>query len=175
MSADYAMSRLRRIAESHRFFFITTHFRSDALPLEEEEQDIVLQSIRESREQRHFLLIAYSIMPTHLHILLAPHDQDTIRNIMRDIKLRSSKRVSAKRGHPCKLWQARSFDRIMRHRQELSETIEYIHLNPVRDGLVKDPFAWKRSSARAYLRTETAAVPVDFIDLPIDGRTPLRW
>ncbi len=169
------MSRLRRLIESHRFFFITTHFRPSALPLEEAERDIILQSIRECREQRHFLLIAYCLMPTHLHILLVPHDQDTMRNIMRDIKLRSSKRISAKRGQPCKLWQARSFDRIIRHRRELSETVEYIHLNPVKDGLAKDPLGWPRSSARAYLRTEITAVPIDFVDLPVDGRTQLRW
>jgi hypothetical protein len=35
------------------------------------------------------------------------------------------------------LWQPRSFDRALRSVKEYYEKVEYIHLNPVRAGLVK--------------------------------------
>jgi REP element-mobilizing transposase RayT len=41
-----------------------------------------------------------------------------------------------------KLWQPRFFDRVLRTVKEYNEKVEYIHLNPVRAGLVSRPEDW---------------------------------
>ncbi|MHB8411680.1 MAG: REP-associated tyrosine transposase [Candidatus Acidiferrales bacterium] len=171
----FGMSRLRRLHESRRIFFITTHFERTAAPVTEAERNIILQSMMQARANRHFLLLAYCLMPTHLHLLLIPPESDTMGNAMREIKIRSSKQLSAMRGRHGKLWQARSFDRIMRNRKELSETIDYIHQNPVKDGLAKAPGDWKWSSWTAWQKCGDAVIPIDIIDLPADEEAPLRW
>ncbi|HEU5412086.1 MAG TPA: hypothetical protein VFU57_13795 [Candidatus Acidoferrales bacterium] len=119
-------------------------------------------------------MMAYCLMPTHLHLIVIPEDSDTLGNVMRETKITASKRLSAARGRPGKLWQARSFDRIMRNGKELGETLDYIHLNPVKDGLVAAPGDWKWSSWAAWQNVKTD-IRVDIMDLPVDGRVPLRW
>lgn len=114
-------------------------------------------------------------MPTHLHLLIAPSDSDRLSNVMREIKIRSAKQIRTAHPEQKTLWQSRYFDRIMRHRQELSETLDYIHLNPVKDGLVKSLDLWPWSSWAGWQTGGNPAIPVDRIDLAIDGRAPLRW
>jgi len=169
------MSRLRRLLESHRVFFITTHFASDAVPIAHSEYTIILESLADTRIHRKLLLLAYCLMPTHLLLLIAPSDSDRLSNVMREIKICSAKRMRAGRRTRKMFWQARYFDRIMRHRQELSETPDYIHLNPVKDGLVKSPHRWPWSSWPGWQTDGKPPIPVDRIDLAIDGRSPLRW
>jgi hypothetical protein len=48
------------------------------------------------------------------------------------------------------LWQFRFFDRGLRTVQEYSEKVEYIHLNPVKAGLVQRPQDWRWSSFNEY-------------------------
>lgn len=169
------MSRLRRLLESRRIFFVTTHFASEALPIAHSEFAIILQSLAETRVHRKFLLLAYCLMPTHLHLLVAPSDDDRLSSVMREIKIRSAKRMRATRPKQTALWQARYFDRIMRHRQELSETLDYIHLNPVKGSLAESPDHWPWSSCQGWQTDGNPPIPVDRIDLAIDGRSPLRW
>jgi putative transposase len=75
------------------------------------------------------------------------------------------------------LLQGRFFDRAARTVREYHEKVEYIHLNPVRAGLVQRPDDWKWSSVRDYtgtLRAPAGAgspIPVDRITLPADPRT----
>lgn len=171
----FRMSRLRRLLESRRIFFITTHFASQALPIAHSEFAIILQSLAETRVHRKSLLLAYCLMPTHLHLLVAPSNDDRLSSAMREVKIRSAKRMRAARPQQKTLWQARYFDRIMRHRQEFSETLNYIHLNPVKDGLVNSPDRWPWSSWSGWQTDGNPPVPVDRVDLAIDGRSPLRW
>ena len=76
------------------------------------------------------------------------------------------------------LWQGRFFDRAMRTAKEYYETVEYIHLNPVKAGLVSRPEEWPWSSehdysvaafgaARPIARNNTALV-IDLVELPMD-------
>jgi len=47
--------------------------------------------------------------------------------------------VNQRRGADGELWQPRFFDRALRTVKEYNEKVEYIHLNPVRAGLVSHP------------------------------------
>ncbi|MGD0123729.1 MAG: hypothetical protein ABSF46_00115 [Terriglobia bacterium] len=48
------------------------------------------------------------------------------------------------------MWQPRFFDRALRTVKEYNEKVEYIHLNPVRAGLVSRPEDWRWSSYNEY-------------------------
>ena len=48
------------------------------------------------------------------------------------------------------LWQPRFFDRALRSVKEYNEKVEYIHLNPVRAGLVSRPEDGRWSSCNEY-------------------------
>jgi hypothetical protein len=40
------------------------------------------------------------------------------------------------------IWQDESWDRIIRDQKELDEKLHYMLYNPVRKGLVEDPWEW---------------------------------
>ena len=58
--------------------------------------------------------------------------------------------VNQRQGADGELRQPRFFDRALRTVKEYNEKVEYIHLNPVRGGLVSRPEDWRRSSYNEY-------------------------
>jgi REP element-mobilizing transposase RayT len=58
--------------------------------------------------------------------------------------------VNQRRGADGELWQPRFFDRALRTVKEYNEKVEYIHLNPVRAGLVSRPEDWRWSGYNEY-------------------------
>jgi len=165
------MSRLRRLMIRRRIFFVSTHFARVALPIAEAERDLVLRALAE----RKLFLFGYCVMPTHVHVLFAPALDDTVSSVMREFKLRASKGILTERKRKGPFWQARSFDRIIRHKKEWAETLDYIHWNQVKEGLVKKPSEWRWSSWFGWNPGGVAPILVDRIDLPADEKEPLGW
>jgi len=58
--------------------------------------------------------------------------------------------VNRYRGADGELWQPRFFDGALRNVKEYNEKVEYIHLNPVRAGLVSRPEDWYRPAGSIY-------------------------
>jgi hypothetical protein len=66
--------------------------------------------------------------------------------------------VNQWRGADGELWQPRfpsaglraCFDRALRAVKEYNEKVEYLHLNPVRAGLVSRPEDWSRPAGSSY-------------------------
>ena len=62
------------------------------------------------------------------------------------------------------LWQPRFFDRALRTVKEYNEKVEYIHLNPVRAGLVSRPEDWSRPAGSARADLKVGATPMNHQD-----------
>jgi hypothetical protein len=75
------------------------------------------------------------------------------------------------------LWQKRLFNRALRTVREYHEKVEYIHLNPVRRGLVKNPGDWKWSIMREFAgisgedQERSCGLRIDRVPLPFDVHT----
>jgi putative transposase len=124
-------------------------------------------------KQGDFLLFGYVVMPTHLHLLLAPHGHGLSAS-MHALKRLTAEDVLRRRGILGSIWQARYFDFILRRVHDFWGKLEYIHENPVVTGLVKQPDKWYWSSAAQYARSGVARVAVDTVNLPAD-RHALLW
>ena len=80
------------------------------------------------------------------------------------------------RGAEGELWQPRFFDRALRTVKEYNQKVEYIHLNPVRAGLVSRPEDWRWSSYNEYAgmsvdeQKERCGLIVDRVRMPSDPR-----
>ena len=159
------------------FFFITCRVLPRRRKLTESEFERLAGAIRERREEHHFLLTAWIFLPDHWHAILFPRSPLTISTLMESIKVSSTHRINAGRKESGLLWQPRFFDRAVRTVKEYYEKVEYIHLNPVRAGLVERAEDWPWSSVRDYagnLRGAAGAnriLAIDRILLPADERT----
>jgi len=125
------------------------------------------------RARRRFLLTGYIFMPDHWHALLYPGPEDTLPRLMNSVKVASWQRINRRRNAQGELWQPRYFDRAMRTVKEYHETLEYIHLNPVRKGLVRHPEDWPWSSIHSYGGSGPVRLEIDRLDLPADEKTRL--
>ena len=45
-----------------------------------------------------------------------------------------------------RVWQHRYWDHMIWDQFDMNRHVDYIHINPVRHGLVKNPFEWEHSS-----------------------------
>jgi len=171
------MSNLRRLVLSDRHFFLTCRVLATRAPLCEAEFEIVAQGIRERRQQHGFLLTALVFLPDHWHAIIYPSFPLTISRVLEAIKVGVTQRVNRRRGQRGVLLQGRFFDRALRTVREYHEKVEYIHLNPVKAGLVQRPADWKWSSVHDYTGTLQgpagvgSPIPVNRVLLPADPGT----
>ena len=118
-------------------YFVT--FRTKKVELYVEEQKNVLQHIIDGNN-KFYMLIAVVVMPDHIHILLEPIEEYNLSRIMRGIKGVTARKINKKRKNSGNIWQNESFDRIIRDENELFEKINYMLYNPVKRGLVENPW-----------------------------------
>ena len=129
------MSRLRRIEQQDRIFFVTSNLAKGAANLSEIERDLVRNSLSEARTRYKFLLFGYVVMPDHAHAVFAVIS-GSLADIMHRWKRSSAHSIQKARGKQGPLWQARYFDFICRRVRDVGNKLEYIHQNPVAAGLV---------------------------------------
>jgi REP element-mobilizing transposase RayT len=97
-----------------------------------------MEHLEGTAERLGFRLLAFSLMPDHLHALVVGrHDEaDLIRFVQR------FKQVTAfdfKRDTGLRLWQQSFYDRALRIEEDVADVATYILANPVRAGLAVRP------------------------------------
>jgi putative transposase len=143
------MTNIRRHFEPGQICFLT-HVTFNREPLLITHFDLLWQAIETYRLDCGFDLVAWVVLPNHMHLLIAPNDND-VSLLMSRIKLSFSAQVRRKLGLPDgRVWQYRFWDRIMRDQNDTNTHIDYIHYNPVKHECVTDPFAWTYSSLAEY-------------------------
>src|SRR2546428_7926295 len=109
-------------------------------------------------------------MPDHWHALLWPGFPLTISRVVQDVKWISARSLNRGRRASRPVWQHQFWDRFVRHAQEFRERLDYMHLNPVRKGLVKRPDDWTWSSYNNFAldkeRIERCPLRIDYVHLP---------
>jgi putative transposase len=129
---------------------------------------LFIETLSYARQKLNFGIIAYVIMPTHVHLLICPlQEKYSISKILSGIKLPFSMRMTllskestgAPLGH---FWQrGGGYDRNLVTEKAIKASIDYIHGNPVRKELVSSPEEWPWSSASYYLGIEDFLLKVD--------------
>jgi REP element-mobilizing transposase RayT len=163
------VTRLRRIADGDRIFFVTTNLRPHSPALTSRERDLVLKQIERQRAANEFLIFGYVIMPSHVHLLFAPNRVGLIA-IMREFKSCTARQLTTLRCSHGAIWQPRYFDFVLRRAGDFWDKLAYIHQNPVDAGLLQKPESWRWSSVTHYAHRVAVPVPIDPIDLPHDRR-----
>jgi REP element-mobilizing transposase RayT len=94
--------------------------------------------LEEEASARGFVLLAYCLMPDHLHMLAAGRDDSS--SLVRFIQVFKQRTGYAyKQLTGCQLWQASYYDHVVRQDDEFGAIALYIFENPVAAGLVSHP------------------------------------
>ena len=99
----------------------------------------VLKVLTEHRLPLNTLVLAYCLMPDHLHLLLTPRLKGaSMLTFVDQFKGKSTAR-SWPTGWQGRLWQARYHDHVLRADEEFRVVAAYILENPIRKGMVERP------------------------------------
>jgi REP-associated tyrosine transposase len=171
------VSKLRRPFLSDRYFFITVRLLKRRNPLCDADFRRLALAFRRARLAHRFYLAAWVFLPDHWHAICAPVYPLTISEVIKSVKTSSMILINRERESSGGLWQGRFFDRALRTVKEYNEKVEYIHLNPVRAGLVCRPQDWRWSRVNEYSGVSAAeqerrcGLIIDRLNMPAEPRT----
>ncbi len=137
-------------------------------------RDAVIDSLQYCIEHKGLNVFAYCLMSNHLHVLVNVDDPFDLSAVIRDFKKYTSKRImeqiqeepesrrewmlnlfsyagkQSKSHKTFKFWQAGNHAIEVYSPEFTWDKVNYIHSNPVEEGLVNCPEDWLYSSARNY-------------------------
>ena len=136
-------------------FFFTVNLADRRLRLLTEHVDALRSAFRETGQRHPFTTDAVVILPDHLHAVwtMPQGDRDFAtrwrlikstfsRNFAVDEPISASRAAKRERG----IWQRRYWEHTIRNEEDLARHIDYVHINPVKHGLVKRVRDWPHSS-----------------------------
>ena len=127
-------------------------------------RDRFVEILGEVRDRYAFELTGYVVMPEHFHLLVSEPEMGTPSTVMQVLKQRvSSAKALFGSFDPDlpRFWEYRFYDFNVWSREKIAEKLFYMHLNPVRRGLVAHPKEWPWSSFSFYSHGEEILVGID--------------
>ena len=148
-------------------------------------KEIFVNSLKHCQENKGLKLYAWVIMTNHVHLIISSNT-NKIEDIVRDLKKYTSKQIiSSIQENPTesrKEWMMNLFSYAgennnnnkdyqfwkqgyhpieLNTAEKLKERLDYLHENPVRSGLVWEPWHYKYSSAIDYYTNEHGLLSIE--------------
>ena len=100
-------------------------------------------------------VLAYCLMPNHVHLVAVPRTEDGLHRMMRPLHMRYAQVINRLHGWAGHLWQGRFFSSVLDNDYFLA-AVRYVERNPVRAGIVPraEEYAWSSAAARCGLRLD---------------------
>jgi putative transposase len=155
------MTNYRRSRVAGASYFFTVNLADHSQSLLVEHIELLRKAFDHVRNRHHFTIDAIVVLPEHLHtIWTLPEDDCDFALRWRLIKTafsralprteqRSDSRLSK---HERGIWQRRYWEHLIRDETDFSRHVDYIHINPVKHGLVARVVDWPHSSFHRHVR-----------------------
>lgn len=99
-------------------------------------------------------IIAYCLMPTHIHIILKQLQKYGISIFVGNILNSYTRYFNTLHHRKGPLWESKFQNVLVKDDEQLIHLTRYLHLNPVTAKLANKPEEWKYSSYLEYIKTE---------------------
>ena len=140
----------RRFDEGGIYHVYNRFSRGEPIFGEDGEVERFLSLIREVKQSDGFAVLAFCILSNHYHLAVRQGPVPLSRT-MRSLQGRFSRSFNIRHGSTGPVWQSRFKAERVCDNAYLQRLIVYIHLNPVRAGLVADPARYHWSGHRELL------------------------
>lgn len=94
-----------------------------------------------------YRLLSWVVMPNHIHLMAEFHEGIRLDQVIHSWKSYTSNQINSVLGRSGTLWHREFFDRYVRDYDHFQTLLQYIHQNPVKAKLCKEPSEWRWSSA----------------------------
>ena len=160
--------------ELHAHFVTFSCYRRRRLLDHPITKQIVMGILTEELKKHEGVCCGFVIMPDHVHAIVWFPEVEHLSQFMRVWKSRSSRKLKTfVRGQLSKytkvidsaqpFWLPKYYPFNLYTEKKALEKLDYMHLNPVRAGLVKQACDWQWSSARYYEQDESVGVPLEWV------------
>jgi putative transposase len=125
------------------------------------DREVYLALLRSSASRASLRILAYCLMPNHVHLVAVPDEPDSLSVALRRAHGRYANYLNARRGRTGHLWQNRYYSCAL-DGAHLPHALRYVERNPLRASLAEhaDQYPW--SSAAAHL---TGHDPRNILDM----------
>jgi Rad3-related DNA helicase/REP element-mobilizing transposase RayT len=113
-------------------------------------QDAVAQIVADALahfDGERYRLIAWCIMPNHVHVIVQPMEGEDLPDILHSWKSYSSLRANRALGRRGTFWQAEYYDHLIRDDGDLRHVVQYALFNPEKAGIAD--WRWRGSNDEA--------------------------
>ena len=123
--------------------------RRGAVFFSDDDRRSYLALLREYAAKHSVKVLAYCLMPNHVHLVVVPPVADSLHRALKPVHMRHAQRLNHWRDWTGHLWQGRFFSSPL-DENYLWAAIRYVELNPVRAGLVDNAatYAWSSAAGR---------------------------
>lgn len=104
-------------------------------------------------------IIAYCLMPNHYHLIIHVISDEFGLKVMLPLTVSYTKLINRKVGRSGHLFQSTYQAKRIESTAQLIHLSRYIHLNPVKAGLVEKAEGWQFSSYREYIGLRKGSLP----------------
>jgi putative transposase len=126
----------------------------------EDNYSFLLRRMQEFSKQLNIAVIAYCLMPNHFHVLVEAENRKQASRFIQKLFNSYSQAFNRQQGRTGTLFQGRAKFKVIDSDEYAIEICSYIHLNPVKAGLVNQPGEWKYSNYAEWVNQETKSDPV---------------
>jgi REP element-mobilizing transposase RayT len=99
------------------------------------------------RDGEHYRLLAWVIMPNHVHILIETRPEHRLSDLIHSWKSYTGTMANRLLDRTGAFWYREYYDRFIRDKDHYDNVVAYIHHNPVKSKLCESPENWRWSSA----------------------------
>lgn len=127
-----------------------------------------------SEEGQLVQIIAYCLMPSHIHVVVKQLQKNGIVNFLRNSLNGYARYFNTKYKRKGTLWMSRFKNVLVDTDEQLLHLTRYIHLNPVTAGIVSSADDWLYSSYKEYVARKSVSHPFTQNDNLFD-MTPRKY
>ncbi len=153
----------------------------------EQYKELFIESLKYCQQNKGMVLHAWIIMTNHVHLIISS-DSNKLENIVRDLKKYTSKQIiksiqenssesrkewmlnlfgfAGKNNNNNKeyqFWKQDYHPIELNSAERIKQRLDYLHENPVRSGLVWEPWHYRYSSAIDYYTNEHGLLKIELL------------
>ncbi len=138
-------------------------------------KEVIIESMRYCQKEKELILYAYAIMSNHIHLIAAAEEDFNLSDILRDFKKHTSKALLREiannpgesrrdwmmwifksagtknsNNKNYQFWQQDNHPIHLSTNEMMDQRLDYIHNNPVKEGIVYEAEHYRYSSAPVY-------------------------
>lgn len=114
-------------------------------------QSKTMLSILSNPNNQYVQIIAYCLMPTHIHLILKQLKDNGVSVFMSNILNSYARYFNVSHGRKGPLWEGRFKSILVSTDEQLLHLTRYVHLNPSSAGIVTNPEDWDFSSYKEFI------------------------